>query len=87
MPLPLRITRNNQSGLKWITFLMIFYGCRPSEVYQLNVRDINLDSEQPTIKFTNLGSSQRLNATGYRAGERATAYSFRHTFIDMLKNM
>lgn len=128
---------------KWITLIMLYHGCRPSEAYQLQVRDIQRGI-LPCIEFTDSGNVQRLkNASskrvipvhpkllepgfmqyverrikakqrqlfdltprgddkdwskdyrdtfgyvldtiGFKAGKRATAYSFRHTFIDELK--
>ncbi|EOK5701596.1 site-specific integrase [Vibrio vulnificus] len=135
--------RKQSSQFKWITLIMLYHGCRPSEACQLQVQDI----EQGTlscIKFTDSGDVKRLknasskrvipvhpkllelgfmayveqrkqvkqkqlfdltprgddkdwskdyrdtfgdvlDAIGFKAGKRATAYSFRHTFIDELK--
>lgn len=135
--------RKQSPQFRWITLIMLYQGCRPSEVCQLQVRDIEL-GELPCIHFTDEADDQKLkNATskrvvpihkrliemgflefvqqrqqakrkqlfdltprgddndwskdfrdifgdvldaiGFQAGNRPTAYSLRHTFIDELK--
>ncbi|MDD9156708.1 tyrosine-type recombinase/integrase [Aliivibrio sp. S4TY2] len=135
--------RKQNTDFKWITLLMLYQGCRPSEACQLQVRDIK-QGELPCIQFSDSGDAQKLknqlsnrtvpihqtlldmgflafvkarqraketqlfnvtprgadndwskdyrktfgnilNDVGFKAGQRATAYSFRHTFIDELK--
>ncbi|HIF9075058.1 TPA: tyrosine-type recombinase/integrase [Photobacterium damselae] len=135
--------RKQSVQFKWITLIMLYHGCRPSEACQLQVRDIE-QGTLPCIKFTDSGDVQRiknasskrmipvhpkllelgfmeyverriktkqrhlfdltprgddkdwskdyrdtfgdvLDTIGFKAGKRATAYSFRHIFIDELK--
>ncbi|WP_255555610.1 integrase [Enterovibrio paralichthyis] len=58
-------TKQSQQ-FKWITLLMMYQGCRPSEVCQLRVQDIQLDG-QPCIQFTDTGNTRRLkNASSRR---------------------